>query len=238
MNEQEYRAHDGIGGSDARAMAMDFDKWAFEREMQRQGLPWAERKDTAATAFGTAMHMACLEPEKFESNVVEMEYCPNFTLKAGRAIKDEAKEKAAQKPEGFVLKAEEAWAIRKIQANFQSLFGVPDASSVEQKYFGEHKGLKLKGMVDWLSSAGVVLDLKSTRDYFKNEKNLLAECYHVQLYHYALLAGKKEAGIIWIEKAPPFRVEVRVLTDEEFERAKRSWHAAMEKAGAIDVVPF
>ena len=108
-----YRDSLALGGTDIRNMVTDFDAWLFDRKLRLDGtvLPWLQKEPSPAAQFGTAVHMAVLEPERYDTLAVVMPYCENFALKEGRAYKADAQDKCTT-PDHFIMRHEHHWAIQ------------------------------------------------------------------------------------------------------------------------------
>lgn len=211
----DYRASLAVGGSDLRLAAKDFEAWSFKRRLRlaQATPPWLEDEPTAAMEFGTAVHMAILEPERYREKAICMPYVESFAVKAGKDIKAQAIKQAEAK-NGFILRAEHAWAIERIIENFEpfrSLF--PGQWSTEQSLV---KG-SLKGTADLLTDDYLV-DLKTTRDILKIEQIVIWEKYGIQLAHYLHLFPRPKSAVVFIENEAPYRV--RVLEQDGHETIK------------------
>lgn len=225
-----YRASLALGGSDARLIAKDFAAWWFRRQLIERGElpPWMRDEPSEAQNFGTAVHMALLEPERFERECVVMPYVESFVRKEGKDVKERALAEAKERG-GFVLRHEQAWALQHIRKNFSFAITANPATQgeVEKVVFGELDGVQCKGMIDWLLD-GAVYDVKTTRDIMRTGYTFADERYGVQLAHYARLAGADRANIIWIENQAPFRVELQMLNADDFDRQLIAHRMAMQ----------
>lgn len=227
----DYRSSLALGGTDARLIAKDFDAWLFKRRLVEAGElpPWMRDEPSEAQNFGTAVHMAILEPERFERECVAMPYVESFVRKEGKDVKERALADAKERG-GFVLRHEQAWALGHIRANFRAAIehDPSKVGEVEKVVFGSLDGVACKGAIDWLLD-GTVYDLKTTRDITRVSYTFADERYGVQLAHYARLAGAHRAGIIWVENQAPFRVRLQLLDPEEFGLQITAHHMAMER---------
>lgn len=225
-----YRASLALGGSDARLIAKDFEAWMFKRRLIEAGElpPWMRDEPSEAQSFGTAVHMAILEPARFEREAVIMPYVESFVRKEGKDVKERAQAEAKERG-GFVLRHEHNWAIDHIRASFRKAIehDPSQVGEVEKTVFGTLDGVACKGMVDWLLD-GIVYDVKTTRDITRTGYTYADERYGVQLAHYARLAGAHRAAIIWVENQAPFRVQIQMLDAEDFGRQITAHRMAME----------
>lgn len=229
---ESYRAKRAISGTDTSRAVKDFEAWAFERRMKNEGTtpPWLG-DDSAAMAFGTLVHCALLEPQKFEAKAVIMPYVENFALKAGRDIKAEALALAELK-NGFIVKQQDAWAIGIMRRNFAAAVAeFPGQWRTEVTLYKDD----LKGMVDAITP-DFCIDLKTTRDIARTDATIHFERYGIQLYHYAHLAERERTAFIFVENIPPFRVKVEHVSDEQFQANGEAWRMVVEKIREQDLV--
>jgi len=231
----DYRANTALGGSDLRAMVLDWEKWLFERDLTLSGsLPeWMQRSPTPAMEFGTLVHRALLEPWFHECDVV-MPYVKSFALKEGKQIKAEA-EAQAKEQGSIVIRHEHGWALEHIKRNFKdmclenALFEVtPECTEVE--CYGKVLDIPIKGKLDWLHGT-TLIDLKTISDWKKRQEVLFSSCYHVQLAHYESLLPKRpeSLAIVWVESVAPYRVEFQEIEDGVAQMGRIAKDKAMQK---------
>lgn len=212
-------------------MVKDFDAWAFERKMKLDGtLPvWLKDEPSEAMQFGTAVHMALLEPKEFERRAVIMPYVESFALKAGKDIKTKAVDHA-EAIGGFVLRQEHAWAISQIRNNWQEM--TQQNASVFSGDWQTEKQIitnDLKGTIDLLTPDWLI-DLKTAREIHKARDVMVWERYHVQLAHYQRLEHRERCGFVFIENQAPFRCEFIEVSKELMELGEGARAIAMRKA--------
>lgn len=227
-----YRCHPAISGTDARLMVKDYEAWAFQRRLKLNNeIPaWLVDEPSEAMQFGTAVHMALLEPEEYAKRVVIMPYVESFAVKAGREIKLGALESAMAIEGGFVLRQEHAWAIEQIARNFEPVKAEFDGPwFTEVQTFGAYEGHAVKGTIDAFNKWWLI-DLKTTRDVTRLRETIASERYNIQLAHYLHLMPAASAAFIFIENAAPFRVSVIRLNEEEIDMATTAWRMAMDRA--------
>jgi PDDEXK-like domain of unknown function (DUF3799) len=231
MSDTAYHQSRAISGTDMRLASKDFEAWAFERRLKLDGemLPWLQADEPSkAMNFGTAVHMAILEPDRYEALKVVMPYVENFALKAGKAIREEHEAKAQEK-DGILLRCEEAWAIEKILVNWRqvvdSVFPLGSTFQVEHRVFRDLEGVPCRGTLDGLCQ-GTVIDLKTTRDIHKAQDTIHWERYSVQVAHYAHLVGCFSLKIVFIENTMPYRVRAYLV---DYDKAKSLWEATISK---------
>jgi hypothetical protein len=233
-----YRESLALGGTDIRSMVCDFEAWWFDRKLKESGtvLPWLQKEPSPAAQFGTAVHMALLEPDRYDEFSVIMSYCDNFALKEGRSIKIQAQEKCTT-PEHFIMRFEHDWAIAQIRKNFffgltKASLEMPKESEVELEYYETRDGIDCKGKLDWLYK-DTVIDLKTVSDINRISDIKYQNAYHAQLAHYAQLAKVDKTTIIWIESAAPFRVIIESLNEEDRTLGKHAMQNALKSYAKV-----
>jgi hypothetical protein len=230
----DYRASLALGGTDIRGMVTDYEAWLFERKLKEAGglPPWLQKDPSPAAAFGTAVHLALLEPEQYDKLAVVMDYCDNFTLKAGREIKEKAQALCVT-PDHFTMRHEHHWAISQIRKNFffavtEAQLPMPQAGDVELERWAVRGGIECKGKLDWLTR-GTVIDLKTVSDIHRIQSIKYENAYHAQLAHYAAFEDHDKTAIIWIESVAPYRVVVEQLGEDDHGFGKRAMNIALDK---------
>jgi hypothetical protein len=230
----DYRASLALGGTDIRGMVVDYEAWLFERKLKEAGdvPPWFDKEPSPAAAFGTAVHLALLEPDRYDTLAVVMPYCANFTLKAGRDIKAEAEAQLAT-PDHFIMRQEHAWAIKQIRKNFffalvEASLPMPIPSDVELERWAVRGGIECKGRLDWLTR-GIVIDLKTVSDIHRIQNIKYENAYHAQLAHYAAFDNHDKTAIVWVESAAPYRVVVEYLSNDDKDFGKQAMNIALDK---------
>lgn len=223
----DYRSNPALGGSDIRAMVQDYEAWLFERNLRLKG-EWPEFMDkgpSPAAEFGTLVHQALLEPLEYRKNIILTEPV-SFATKAGKALKAEAEERGVS-----IVKQEQSWAIEHIQNNFiKEVSEEPQPDQVEIEKYAQAYGIDCKGKLDWLTS-DTLFDLKTIGQFHKRHDVLYANAYHAQLAHYAALCEEtpSQVGIIWIESVAPFRVEIQLLQQEEWDFGSQARDLALKR---------
>lgn len=240
LAESSYRAHRAVSASDVRTMAIDYEAWSFERRLKLEGRlpPWMRKEPTDAMLFGTAVHLALLEPDQYVKKAVIMPYVESFALKAGKDIKKEAEAVADSIEGGFVLRAEHAWAIEQIQNNFEphrAVLGIDENAIVETPVFGIWEGHTIKGCPDALTIESDV-DLKTTRDIANVRQTMADARYPIQLAHYNFLAPRERQIFAFIENQAPFRVEIVELDREQIELAAIAWRFWLRQAASDNLL--
>lgn len=178
------------------------------------------RKPSSAMEFGTAFHVAILEPKRFAAEYVAAPKVDRRT-NAGKAAWREFEE---AHPDHVALDAEEFKTISRMR---DAAWGHPIASKllgglglneVAVVFRDEETGLLCKGLLDRISSFDGwtwIVDAKSTEDASRQ-----AFCRSIKTYHYGAKAAfyldgcyavePRERRFAWIavEKTPPYGVAI------------------------------
>ena len=239
MDILEYHAHAGVSKSKLDSIAQSplhyWSRWCDPNRLEPQPTP--------AMEFGTAVHMAVLEPEKFMDTYA---IAPDVskTTKAGKLEWEVAAAggKKLLKPDDWQAIAHIDTAIKLHPMASKILHATGQA---EQSLFGKCPitGLELKCRPDYLTESGWLIDLKTTQDASLKgfQKSAANFRYHVQAAHYLnvfeLATGIKPRGFVFIavEKTWPHAVQVfeasPVFIEAGAQEARRNLralaHAAM-----------
>ena len=164
--------------------------------------------------FGTAVHMAILEPEKFV-----MKY--NFTelRKNTKAYK----ELSADNPEVEFLNNSDWRAIQEIRikfdANEHASELIAHCDRREELVEGEIQDMPFRGFVDAMSK-NCVIDIKTTQDGSPDAfgRSVYNFGYHLQAAIYKELTGIDDYFIIAIENSSPYNVTVYKLSQDYIDK--------------------
>jgi len=166
MPENEYRSHEAIAASDLSIFEVNPSLYLWQKEAPR------DPKNSAAADFGSALHLAVLEPEKFDDQVI----VSDLKTKTAKAFVQQQ----IENPDKYILTEGEAEQIRFLvksaRANpmihkMLSMDGSPEVSLFSKC---SETGLQLKIRVDWLINYNgefLPCNLKSTADLSKWRKN-------------------------------------------------------------------
>ena len=225
MTNEAYHARQEISSSDVKAVAgKSLAHW--------KGKVW---KDSSAFALGSAVHAMILEPEK------------KLVIRGPedrRGNKWKA-DKLAADLDGKILLTEGdydlAQAIAAPVINHEVVKGwIADPSFVaEASFFAEDylTGVKIKCRPDgYLPDAGIVFDIKTTRDASPDgfPREIRNYGYDLQAAHYLRCLrseGFKAHTFIFVcvEKEPPYAVGLHALTDRYLEAADLRVTETLEK---------
>lgn len=190
----------------------------FERYVART-IP---RETTPQMELGTAVHMACLEPEKFATEVIEI---PPEVLSANGS-RSGGKWKAFQEDnrDRLLLRAQDFAPIRRMR---DAVYACPMARKLlescdkkEQAAYWTRDGLDCKALIDGLGER-VIIDIKTAKssrpqDFATQAANM---GYHRQAEWYQggvhTITGKSLPFIfIVVQNTPPYTVECIQLSDD------------------------
>lgn len=212
MDITEYHAHQAVSKSKLDSIALSpLHYWSRWIDPNRP-----PQTPTPAMEFGTAVHTAVLEPERFAAEYKQAPDLPK-TTKAG---KDAWSAAAA---DGSKLLKKDDWDS--VQLMLRSVLEHPMAHKVltasgvaEKPFFSTcyRTGLELKARPDYFTDSGWIIDLKTTQDASVRgfQKSAANFRYHVQAAHYINVIGRavgeKPRGFIFIavEKSYPYAVQV------------------------------
>jgi hypothetical protein len=212
MDFDTYLAHPGVNKSKLDSIAKSpLHYWS--RWINPEFVPPAP---TPAMEFGTALHTAVLEPERFQAEYAQ---APDVsrTTKAGKEAWAAAAEGGKR-----LLKSEDWFAVqgilRSIMEHPLSCKILKARGNSEQSLFAvcPVTGLDLKCRIDYLTESGWLIDLKSTQDASLSsfQRSVANFRYHVQAAHYLnvykLSTGEAPRGFAFVavEKTAPYAVQV------------------------------
>ena len=189
------------------------------------------REQTDAMALGSAIHMAILEPNLFESTYVCKPQDMSFATKEGK----EWKSKNAGKSILAFDKFETCLRIRDKFNKSPILKAYVSGGEAESSWFWEdpQTGLVCKCRPDYLIG-NTILDIKTTEDCRPNhfQYQIRKYRYDVQSAFYVrgmekCLGSKVNFLHVVVEKNAPFEVSVYQLDEASIERASLDVHNAL-----------
>jgi len=237
MKPSDYFAHPAI----SRSQLVDLQRsplhyWSKHVDPNRIAVPL----DTPALRFGTAVHTAVLEPERFAA---EYSVGPQVSSKASKTWRD-----AAAATDCILLTPDEDHAIKSICASLKqheaankALFAAPGKNEVT--FIGPDKsGLELKCRADRITE-GWVIDLKTTQDASTNAfaKSCANFGYHIQAAFYMRVirntTGHDPLGFAFVavEKEPPYAVQVFKASKEMLDFGAKQVDALLEQLAELSV---
>lgn len=211
MPAHQYHAHPNVSKS-------LLDKLARSPMHARAYLDGVREEPTPAMQFGTALHTAVLEPERFANEYAVFE--GDRRTKAGKEAYELLLNAGATVINRADYDAIRAMALQIRQHPRAGMFLQNGAA--EQSVFWTDKisGVDCKCRPDWTSAGGgVILDLKTTEDASPEAfaRSVAKYRYHVQASHY--LEGTEADWFLFVavEKKAPYAVAVYELDPEAME---------------------
>lgn len=200
------------------------------------------RKETHALNFGSAIHLALLEPSVFLKR-----FALEPDLRRNTNLYKEWKEAVLLSDPSAVIISQDD--MDNLQGMIESVMAHPEASAMLRKgipersiyqhievQFPEGGSTKLEAKVrpDYLHENGDIIDLKTTRDVAYRQFCRQMHEYHFDLsfaYYREIVNwefGKKDRHCWWIclEKEPPFEVAVYRADHTIMDHGDQSWRKA------------
>lgn len=223
-----YHAHDSISNTGLKLMMRSPAHYKYQEQ----------KESTRAMVLGSALHMACLEPDIFYDTYRLLRSSEN-------RVTSEYKEAKKEFGEEFVLVKPE---IERIEGMAKSLRGSKilnywlydnDYSHKELSGFAidPETGLMCRHRFDAIIIGDVAIDLKTTTDARKPafEKKILDFGYHIQAAFYAdqynWITGEKIEKFIFaaIETSAPYAVKVYELEQDSMDAGRKKYRQALNE---------
>lgn len=229
MTEQEYRQADGLSGTELKNLYRSAGHYWQEKNNPKES--------TSSQIFGTAAHMAILEPDKFQSNYIVFDDTDILELcvtQKGEKSKNPRNtdcykywlSEFSELNIGKTLLSTDDYnriiAIQTAVKNNKSAQKYLTDGIAEKPLFWEYNDLKCKGKPDYVSCA--VVDVKICQDsrMAAFSRDIWKYLYHLQAAHYVngeeIISGKRLPFVfIAIEVEPPHGIGVYVLDENDIE---------------------
>ena len=225
-------------------LALRGEHYSSIKELRRSPLHYKSRvrpSDSDALRVGRAIHAYVLDPGNANANVVQFD---------GRRFGKSWDEFKAAHSGAVILKPDD---LQEVAAMHDSVAMHPHARSWLVGGAGEITcqfeldGILFKARIDWLSSDGVLVELKTTRDVHPHafEREYARRLYHAQAALYWM--GLRECGVevvgvccIAVDKNAPHEVVVYRIGQEALEAGSRlvfGWIARLKECRASGVWP-
>lgn len=228
MPADVYHAHDSASSSGLRLLLRSPDHF-------KNG---EEKDQTRAMVLGSALHMACLEPDIFYDTYRLLRSSENrMTSEYKQAKKDFGEEFVLVKPE-----------IERIEGMAKSLrvskilnYWLYDNDYLHKELSGfaidPETGLMCRHRFDAILMGGVAIDLKTTTDARKPafEKKILSFGYHIQAAFYAdqhkWITGEEVKKFIFaaIETSAPYAVKIYELEQDSMDAGRKKYRQALNE---------
>ncbi|MEJ2099126.1 MAG: PD-(D/E)XK nuclease-like domain-containing protein [Desulfobacterales bacterium] len=199
-----------------------------------------EEEPTRAMVLGTAIHLALLEPEKYDRSIAIAPQVDKRT-KAGRQQWESFEKRAAGK---IIINQDEASAIAGMKEsvfNNRTAYDLLLEGVSEQSIFFKDPvhGFLCKVRPDWYTPDGWVVDVKTCLDagYDGFSRAIANFKYHWQALFYldglTAVNGKRHNKFIFIaaEKEPPYAVAVYEATKDMLHTARKQIEPLLEIYG-------
>lgn len=229
MTNADYHAHPSVSKSHLDDVARSPAHY-YARRLDPNREP---REATKAMEFGTAVHCAVLEPDRFEAEYI---VAPKFDrrTKAGKAA---AEDFEAQNKGRLWLPRDEYDACRRVRDSVRShpVVGLLlDSGAAEQSMFwtDPDTGIECKCRPDWLTGDGaVVLDVKTTEDARQEAfaRSIVNYRYFVQAPFYIDGVGMATGAVpdlfvfIAVEKSPPYPTAMYFADQQMIEHGRAEY---------------
>ena len=208
MTEQEYRAAEGVNKSTLWNLRKSPAHYKYFLENQRE--------DTAAFAFGRAVHSAILTPAAFKRDFAIIPDGIERRTKAGKEEYQSFLDAAAGKE---IISAQDAETVKAIvrafKKNKDAVQLLKGTKREKPLFWTDDNGILCKCRID-AYKAGLIVDLKTAQDAETETftKESLRYGYDVQAAHYLDAYQHKESAIrpewyfIVIEKTEPYAINI------------------------------
>ena len=224
MSNADYHAHDSISKSGLDLIARSPAHFRYQEK----------REPTRAMVIGSALHAAVLEPELFAS-----QYMLLRNVSDRRA--SEYKQAVAVHGADFVLTGSEADYVAGMQETVRShayagrVLSEPGRAELSVITTDPVTGIAVRCRFDWLTNAGLALDLKTTVDARADafSRSVANYRYHVQAAFYSDVwsweTGETLHGFefLAVEKSMPHALAVYRLDDEALAEGRRLYREAL-----------
>lgn len=198
-------------------------------------------EEKPALRFGSAVHLALLEPQEFLKR-----YRQEPDLRRNTNLYKEWKEATLlEQPDAVLVSSDE---MENLKGMIDSVLAHRDASAMLRKGIPERSiyqtmvvdgmEVQVKCRPDWLHENGDVIDLKTARDagFHGFRRQVFDKLYHVSAAFYLRVAelelGRKQDRCYWwvaIEKTCPWDVCVYRANEVVFEIGDKAWQRALNR---------
>ena len=229
QDEKTYRAYHALSASDIKLLSQSYAHYAHKRDYPE------DYNFSVALRYGTIIHAAVLEPERFAEEFV----VPPEINKRTKSGKEEWAEWEKENASKFAITKEE---LDKAEIIRNHCFKNPKAKELltggtaevpmtwDEEVDGT--GFHFKARADYLKDYGdtrLVIDLKTVQEaseeYF--QRSMARWRYPIQAYHYTQGFGEgSDCHFIWVvvEKNPPYGCAIYSATPSVLELGKK-WRA-------------
>jgi hypothetical protein len=219
-----YRKDIGLAASDLKLLA-----YRSPRHFKAKLDGLVPERTSPSLSLGTLVHMAVLEPEKFEAHAVQ-EVALDRRTKA-------YKEWLAEQPEdALIISKDHDDICTGIVSSLRTsgLIDLFEGGQNEISVFAEIDGIELKCRPDTLNlSKRIIVDLKTCRDlryFIADARNYY---YPFSVPHYQSIIRETVGEVldyvfVAVETEPPFDVGWFKLSPDSLQRARDDWDGALQ----------
>ena len=190
----------------------------------------AKREPTAAMEFGTLVHMAALEPDRYRTEIAIWD---------GRRAGAEYKSFVECNPTKRIITAKQAMDVRtahtRLMEHGLSCGLLCDLDLREKPFEITHQGIPHRGIIDGMNNWAIV-DLKVTQrvDHHSLQRTIWEFKYYMQAAIYmraAEMLGHRPQSyfIIAVESAAPHHVSVVELEEHYLARGLMEWERLLKR---------
>tara|TARA_R110002126_G_scaffold291244_1_gene451358 strand:+ start:681 stop:1451 length:771 start_codon:yes stop_codon:yes gene_type:complete len=222
MKEKEYRAAEGLSGSQLGLLYSCPSKFDYARKNPKEATP--------AMLFGTLSHTAVLEPELLSTSyavqLVDVDYRRSSKIGKANVEALESRGLPVIKYEDYQSTLAMSVAVR---ANAEAAKIFRAKGENEKPLFWEESGVKCKGRLDrYLSELNVIVDYKTSNDvsldkfYWKvKDFGYLLQLAHYQAGIKATTGAEAYPGVLIVaqESEAPYPVVVYEIPQELIDEA-------------------
>lgn len=188
-----------------------------------------QESDSTALKIGTAVHMKCLQPEKFNQIYLIAPKCDRRTNEGKRVWADFV---AGSTPWNVVLTEEENELVcnisKSVTENPFFKTAIENTNHLECGIFSEFWGSKVKGRIDlYNEQLNLIVDIKTTSKIPTPQNikyEILKNGYDIQSFFYKKLVFNATGKIpkfvfLFVEKTSPYSVGLATIEDFAHEEA-------------------
>jgi len=230
MSDADYFAVDALSNSDFRLLK--------ESVLHYENKELFKLESPSLT-LGSAVHKLVLEPESFNDDFIieEFDGCElNKNTKAYKEAKAKWLECAKDRE---VLSVQEFEQVTTMARNVKAIAGgLLQDGVAERAFFSEFDGIPVKCKADYyIESAGIVIDLKTTKSIKDFKKSILEYGYGTQSAFYtdviSSLGYKADRFVfILVETTKPYMVSVQEMSLEGIEEGRAIYSELLESLKA------
>jgi len=240
MSDKEYFSNPALSNSDFRLLGESvlhyINKDLFPLESE-------------SITLGSAVHKLVLEPDSFNEDFIIEDFDGAELNKNSKAYKEAKKKWLESVGDREILSKDLFEQVTKMARNVKAIAGgLLQNGLPERAFFSEFDGIAVKCKADYyIESAGIVIDLKTTKSIKDFKKSVLEYGYGTQSAFYTDVIrslGKKADRFVFIlvETKKPYMVSVQEMSLESLEEGRSIYSEHLqtlqdyEKNNVVNVV--